>query len=98
VRALRLPERLGAASTVHYAIGDPSPGDGAKLRGVLCSTVRDAQHAAAGRWDFLVMRGELATKELQIVCASVSLPVFATGVQLEAAWMLGASGISLLDP
>ena len=99
VRALRLPERLSAAYTPIYDIGEPSMRNGSKLRGVLCSTVEEAVSAANvdGRPDFLVMRRELPAEHLQHLCESVSVPVFARGIRPEAAWVLGASGISMLD-
>jgi mutator protein MutT len=99
VRALRLPERLSAAYTPIYDIGEPSMRNGSKLRGVLCSTVEEAVSAANvdGRPDFLVMRRELPAEHLQHLCESVPVPVFARGIRPEAAWVLGASGISMLD-
>jgi mutator protein MutT len=96
VRALRLPERLTTPASPHYVIGERiSPGD-ARLRGRWCTS---ADHAvrAAGAPDFLVMRDELTDEILERVCASVMVPVFAPGLSLEAAWALGASGISLLE-
>jgi hypothetical protein len=34
--------------------------------------------------------------QLQRLCESVSVPVFARGLTLEAAWMFGATGLSEL--
>jgi len=53
--------------------------------------------AVNGRTDFLVMRCALPAEHLEHVCDSVTVPVFARGIGLEAAWVLGATGISLLD-
>lgn len=99
VRALRLPERLTAACTPYYDIGESRMRIDRKLRGVLCSTVEEAVSAANGdgRPDFLVMRRELPAEHLQHLCESVPVPVFARGIRPEAAWVLGASGISMLD-
>jgi mutator protein MutT len=99
VRALRLPERLTAACTPYYDIGESRMRIDRKLRGVLCSTVEEAVSAANGdgRPDFLVMRRELPAEHLQHLCESVPVPVFARGSRPEAAWVLGASGISMLD-
>ncbi|MGO9993060.1 MAG: NUDIX domain-containing protein [Steroidobacteraceae bacterium] len=99
VRALRLPERLTAACTPYYDIGESRMRIDRKLCGVLCSTVEEAVSAANGdgRPDFLVMRRELPAEHLQHLCESVPVPVFARGIRPEAAWVLGASGISMLD-
>ncbi len=99
VRALRLPERLTAACTPYYDIGESRMRIDRKLRGVLCSTVEEAVSAANGdgRPDFLVMRRELPAEHLQHSCQSVPVPVFARGSRPEAAWAPGASGISMLD-
>jgi 8-oxo-dGTP diphosphatase len=99
VRALRLPERLTAARTPYYDIGESRLRIDWKLRGVPCSTVEEAVSAATadGRPDFLVMRRELPAEQLQRLCESVPVPVYARGICPEAAWVLGASGISMLD-
>jgi mutator protein MutT len=98
VRALRLPERLTAAHTPYYEIGESSMRGDSKLRGVLCSTREEAASAASvdGGPDFLVMRRELPAEHLQHLCESVAVPVFARGICPEAAWVLGASGINML--
>jgi hypothetical protein len=59
-----------------------------------CSNVIEAIAAASAGADFLVMRRELQNEHLTSLCQSVSVPVFARRIQLEAAWALGASGIN----
>jgi hypothetical protein len=46
--------------------------------------------------DFLVLRTALAPVELAALCRSVAVPVYARGLELEAAWELGATGLSQL--
>jgi hypothetical protein len=45
---------------------------------------------------FLVMRGELPADDLLLLCEALTIPVFVCGLELEAAWALGASGISTI--
>jgi 8-oxo-dGTP diphosphatase len=103
VAALRLPERLLEMSTPVYRISDPMEryeraaaggraGEQARLLGVLCRSATQA--AAAAGADFLVMREGLANGELEALCRTVAVPVFARGLILEHAWALGASGIN----
>ena len=42
------------------------------------------------------MRAALADGELAVLCGSVAVPVYArgTGIELEQAWALGASGLN----
>jgi mutator protein MutT len=106
VYALRLPERLRRAVSDHYEILSceafngaaggrrPAVAEGGKrLLGSLCLRSSEAQRSAAAA-DFLVMREPLPDDELEALCASVDLPVFARGVALERAWALGASGVN----
>lgn len=110
VRALRLPEQLSTANSPYYQVFDyslarPVPaveesgGTNVKSRlvGISCSTVAEAltvdRHAAP---DFIVMRSELLPDDLRFLCCSVPKPVFVRGMELKAAWALGASGVSSL--
>jgi hypothetical protein len=43
------------------------------------------------------LRNELGCGELAALCASVPVPVFARGLALEEAWVLGASGLSEIE-
>jgi mutator protein MutT len=103
VAALRLPERLTEASSPYYRIGDqgrtgdqgPAPGD-TRLVGVVCAGAQDGVAAAGAGADFLVMRDTLPDSALKVLCASVAVPVFATGIDLTRAWELGASGVQAL--
>jgi 8-oxo-dGTP diphosphatase len=106
VRAVWLPERLTQVSSPDYRVGDLSPpahrtvGDVAndtRLRGVLCGSAVEAAAAVGAGADFLVLRTELVDGELEALCGSVSMPVFARGIALERAWALGASGIHEID-
>jgi mutator protein MutT len=102
VAALRLPERLREASAPYYSIGDvsslgrPAAGTathaGARLRGVFCASGEQGLAAATAGADLLVMREPLADVELAALCDRVAVPVFARGIELEKAWVLGASG------
>jgi 8-oxo-dGTP diphosphatase len=99
VRALRLPETLREVSTAEYVIGEAGlmADCGARLCGVFCDDVEQAVDDAAAGADFLVMRAALAGEALAALCWAVSVPVYARGVELEAAWELGASGVSEID-
>lgn len=104
VRALRLPERLTEMSSPYYAVGDllqfPRPILGATirldvpLRGVLCESADEGIAAAKAGADFLIMRDRLADAELAAFCESVPAPVYAAQIPIEAAWVLGASGVN----
>jgi mutator protein MutT len=104
VAALRLPERLTQISTPYYSVSDlsslrhPTVGadvtDSTRLRGVFCASVAEAVVAAGAGADFLVMRDALADGELVALCDLVPLPVFANGIGLEQAWVLGVSGLN----
>jgi mutator protein MutT len=108
VAALRLPERLTESSTPYYEIdADVSGSDsferrtrGAdaagsiRLRGVFCASAAEAAAAGGVGADFLVMKDALVARELEALCGSVPVPVYARGMQLEQAWMLGASGLN----
>jgi len=43
--------------------------------------------------DFLVLRKKLEQLEIRSLCELVAVPVYVTGVRVEEAWELGASGI-----
>ncbi len=106
VTALRLPERLTQPSGADYAVGDAAASPtcanrddaatGPLLRGVYCASKRQALAAAAAGADFLVLREPLAQPALAALCDSVRVPVYASGMSLEAAWGAGAIGISEL--
>jgi mutator protein MutT len=95
VRALWLPERLIQAESPDYRIGGVSSSDG-RLRGVFCAGT-EAAGAVDASAEFLVLRREIGDDELAALCGSVSVPVFARGLSLEAAWALGASGLNEID-
>jgi mutator protein MutT len=104
VAALRLPERLTEASSPYYDIGDlgslqhktngAEVSRDARLRGVFCVSTDEGVAAADAGADFLVMRQRLADGEIAELCGRVPKPVFAFGIDLERAWVLGASGIN----
>jgi mutator protein MutT len=110
VRALRLPERLTQPKSPHYEVtgarrwqsvacrlgaGHSAAGSG-KLQGVCCAAVEDAARAVDLGADFLVMERPLPPPQLERLCGSVPLPVFARGLTIEAAWTRGATGLSEL--
>jgi mutator protein MutT len=80
VPALRLPERLRGLT-----VGE--------LRGVPCGGMADALAASDAGADFLVMLHELPHGEVRAICELVPVPVYVRGVELEAAWELGATGV-----
>jgi len=104
VRALRLPERLTQLATSFYQVGDLSllgrpmvmadADNVARLRGVSCASAAAAAVAAEGGADFLVLSEALLASELAGLCHSLPVPVFASGIGLEQAWALGASGLN----
>jgi mutator protein MutT len=105
VQALRLPQRLTQTRSLHYEVtgsllGLSSAvrnGEGSgRLQGVLCSAIEDGSRAAGMGAQFLVLDRTLTQEQLQRLCESVSLPVFARGLTLEAAWTFGATGLSEL--
>jgi 8-oxo-dGTP diphosphatase len=93
VRSLLLPQCLVCASTSGYAIGPRSPG---KLAGAICGDVKTAQAAEDGGADFVAMSAWMPEAALAHLCSVLSVPVYAQKVALEAAWLLGATGINLL--
>lgn len=94
VAALRLPERLSQASTREYVLGRSAEADAAgRLRGVLCSGLADAMAANDAGADFLVLRNKLSHAEITSICELVPVPVYVPGLELEAAWELGATGV-----
>jgi mutator protein MutT len=94
VAALRLPERLSEVSTPDYVLHDAwrGPSLDGRLCGVLCSSAAGAVAAAESGADFLVMRDVLAMRDLDVLCGSVRLPVYARGNSLPEAWEHGATG------
>ena len=104
VAALRLPERLTQVSTPYYSIRDfSSIGNPAvrtevlhetRLLGMICVNAEDGVAAEAAGADFLVMRDALPVRVLAALCPSLPVPVFASGIGLEQAWELGASGLN----
>jgi mutator protein MutT len=104
VAALRLPERLTQISTPYYSIrdfsstGNPAVGTevlhGTRLLGVICVNAEHGVAAEATGADFLVMRDALPIRVLAALCDSLPVPVFASGIGLEQAWELGASGLN----
>jgi mutator protein MutT len=106
VTALRLPERLTLVCSHYYtiqdsvSIGNPMAGAYAtkdsRLQGMLCANAEEAEGAVRASLDFIVMSGVLADRDLSRLCESVLVPVFARDIELERAWLLGASGINEL--
>jgi mutator protein MutT len=97
---LALPDRLTQATSSDYTIrelnGTNLSGTSEKLSGVLCATSAEAKIAARESADFLVLREQLPAAELVALCAAIDVPLFASGVELERAWSLGASGLNEL--
>jgi mutator protein MutT len=94
VAALRLPERLTQSSTRDYVLGRSAEPDAAgRLRGVWCDGMASAMAASDAGADFLVLRNELSPAELASICELVAVPVYVTGVEVEDAWELGATGV-----
>jgi mutator protein MutT len=104
VAALQLPERLRQVFTPHYGISDLSAfrlqtgraagAPAAGLRGVFCAGAEEAMAAARLGADFLAMRTALPNGGLGALCGSVTVPVYARGLEMEQAWALGASGLN----
>jgi hypothetical protein len=97
VAALALPEVLIEAATDDYVINTfgsfAKESNLGRLVGVLCSTVAEAHAAARAGADFLAMGIALPTADLSALCASINAPIFASSIELETAWALGASGL-----
>lgn len=81
VAALQLPDRL-----TQMIVGE--------LRGVPCQGMADAVAAGDAGADFLVLLHELPHGELRAICELVPMPVYVRGMELEAAWELGATGVA----
>ena len=98
IAALRLPERLKQVFTGWYGITDLSSlresTHHGRLRGVFVEGKEDSAAAVRLGADFLALRNVLGLGELTALCASVPLPVYARGIGLEQAWVLGASGVN----
>jgi hypothetical protein len=97
VRALRLPERLTEAVSDFYEVRDVLPVDrssGALLQGLYCSTAEEGYAAAGLAADFVVMRRELADREVALLCQALTIPVFVPTKTPEASFLLGASGLN----
>jgi mutator protein MutT len=102
VTALHLPARLRSAAGPGYeivaceelALAPPTKGP-RRLRGCLCGDPAEALRFA-GSADFLVMRDPLPHDALRRLCAGVERPVYARGLALERAWVIGATGVSWL--
>jgi mutator protein MutT len=95
VRALRLPQRLTRTVTADYRVTDlAGPASGTTLRGIYSESIAQATAAASAGADFLVMRVAVPADELEDLCRSVSVPVYACGIDLGLAWALGATGVN----
>jgi mutator protein MutT len=98
VRALRLPVRLTRAETPDYCVAELGIDAGdARMRGFYCRDIAQGEAAASAGADFLVMRVAVPADELEDLCRSVPLPVYACGIDLSPAWALGATGVNLID-
>jgi mutator protein MutT len=97
VAALKLPDTLTVASTQDYVVGNsPEPDAQGRLRGVMCEGLASAMAASDAGANFVVLARELPAHELESLCELVPVPVYTPGLTLEAAWGLGASGVSEL--
>ena len=98
VTALRLPEKIVALTGPGYrvvgtdALQTLHNDDG--LIGVLCDNDADAMRAATRGADFIVLRSVLDTAQITALTAGIIVPVYAHGIGLSEAWMMGASGVS----
>jgi mutator protein MutT len=95
VGALQLPERLVHASTTVYTIGPRSSGIFI-LAGAICSDAATAAAAEAAGTDFVAMDAFMPCQDLSDLCRVISVPLYARGIDLETAWVLGATGINQL--
>jgi mutator protein MutT len=97
VRVLWLPERLTHLSSPEYDVGPSAAGrNPMRLRGEFCQDAAQAAAAAAGGADFVVLREPMADAKLAALCGAVPLPVYAHGISLSEAWVLGASGVNAI--
>jgi mutator protein MutT len=97
VAALKLPETLTDAVTRDYVIAaSAAPDADTRLRGVVCEGLADAMAANDAGGNFIVLRRQLPAHELKSLCEMIPIPVYTPGLALEAAWELGASGVSAL--
>jgi hypothetical protein len=64
------------------------------LNGTVCD---NAERAAAAGADFLLLRAPIVIDELAALCRSVCVPIYASGIALELAWALGATGTSEIN-
>ena len=95
IHALRLPERLSAAPSLHYTVGAAGAKRHGRLRGVLCMSAAEGLILARGRAaDFLVLASVIPESELAMLCQAVDVPVYVVGASLEQAWALGATGLN----
>jgi mutator protein MutT len=95
VAALRLPEVLTARETRDYVVGNSAePDSEGRLRGVACGGLSDAMAASDAGANFVVLTRELPHEDLQALCEMIPAPVYTPGLNLEAAWDLGATGIA----
>jgi mutator protein MutT len=94
VAALRLPERLRETVNPHYEVNAELKARGVRLQGVFCAGAEEAVAAARAGAQFVVMKSVMADAALAALCAAVPVPVYARGIGLERAWLLGASGVN----
>jgi hypothetical protein len=66
------------------------------LAGAICSDAEAALAAENIGADFVAMRARMPHEALSDLCRAMSVPVFAKGIALETAWVLGATGINQL--
>ena len=112
VAALKLPERLRRSRAAGYRVmrardfdngralksmRERGPTRGlAPLLGAACRDGAEAEAAAAAGADFIALVAALEPGALAALCSRVSVPLFARGLSLERAWVLGASGVNAL--
>ena len=97
VRAAADESSSGASAISSIGGEDPAPSR-APLRGTFCADVAEASQAAAAGAAFLVMNDALPAAEVERLCASVPVPVYVRGKSLEAAWLIGATGLNDIAP
>ena len=94
VRRAGLQGFLSARAAAEVMAG--GRGGAARLEGVLCRGVGEAEEAAAVGAHSLALRMPVAPAGLAALCERVSVPVFVRGLALKSAWAQGASGINAL--
>lgn len=94
IKALRLPERLTQVSTRYYELSGVLRDDSVhRLRGGFAVDFPEALAATTHGAEFIVLREILSATDLATLCNQIPVPVYARGIELEAAWASGATGV-----